>query len=70
MWTWVTIAIVVVVVVLVVGWFGRGKKSKPQAGPTVADLGTAEDMVRIEEMRQRGEISDEEYHAAKAKLLS
>jgi uncharacterized membrane protein len=70
MWTWITIAVVVVIAVLVVAWFGRGKKAKPEAGPTVADLGTAEDMVRLDEMRERGEISDEEYHAAKAKLLS
>jgi len=71
MWTLVSIGVFVVVIVLVVVWWGKGKnKTKPQTGPAVPNLTTAEDIVRIEELHDQGKMTDEEYHAAKARLLS
>jgi len=71
MWTLVSMGVFVFVIVLVVVWFGKGKKKKqPETGPAVPNLATAEDIVRIEELHDQGKMTDEEYHAAKARLLS
>ena len=70
MWTLVSMGVFVFVIVLVVVWFGKGKKKQPEVGPSVPNLTTAEDIVRIEELHDQGKMTDEEYHAAKARLLS
>jgi uncharacterized membrane protein len=71
LWMLVTIGVIVLVVVLVGTWYARGRsKRRSEPGPMVGDLGTAEDIMRLDELHTQGKISDEEYHAKKSELLS
>ena len=72
MYSIVTIIVIVVVIALVAGWVmmrGRGKK-RPEAGPTMPDLSIAEEVQRVEQLHDAGEITDAEYREAKSRLLS
>jgi hypothetical protein len=67
----ITIIVFVIVIVLVVGWVMRGRsKRRPEAGPTMPDLGIAEEVQRVEQLHDEGKLTDAEYHEAKSKLLS
>jgi septation ring formation regulator EzrA len=71
MYSIVTIIVIVVVIALVAGWVMRGRGKKlPEAGPTMPDLSIAEEVQRIEQLHDAGEMTDAEYREAKSKLLS
>jgi uncharacterized membrane protein len=70
MWSLISIGVIVLIVVLVGAWYSRGRTKKGEDGPMVGNLGTAEDVMRLDQMHEQGKISDEEYHAARSKLLS
>jgi septation ring formation regulator EzrA len=67
----ITIVVVVIVIALVAGWVMRGRKTRrPEAGPMIPDLSIAEEVQRIEQLHDAGEMTDAEYHEAKSRLLS
>jgi uncharacterized membrane protein len=69
--TLITIIVFVVVFGFVIAWAMRGRKKKqPDAGPTMPDLSVAEEVMRLEQRHDAGELTDTEFHAAKSKLLS
>ena len=72
MYSIITVIVVVIVFALVAYWLlrGRGKKRRPEAGPTMPDLGTAEEVVRLEQLHDAGKLTDAEYHEARSRLLS
>jgi len=71
MGTLITIIVFVVVIGLVISWMMRGRsRRRPEAGPTMPDLSTAEEVMRLEQLHDAGELSDAEYREAKSKLLS
>ena len=71
MYSIVTIIVIVVVIALVAGWAMRGRgKKRPETGPTMPDLSIAEEVQRIEQLHDAGEMTDAEYREAKSKLLS
>lgn len=66
-----TIIVVVVVFALVASWVMRGRsRRRPEAGPTIPDLGIAEEIQRVEQLHDEGKITDAEYHEARSKLLN
>jgi uncharacterized membrane protein len=71
MGTLITIIVFVVVIGLVISWTMRGRsKRRPEAGPTMPNLNTAEEVMRLDQLHDAGELTDAEYHEAKSKLLS
>ena len=71
MGTLITIIVFVVVVGFVISWTMRGRaKRRPETGPTMPNLDTAEEVMRLEQLHDAGELTDAEYHEAKSKLLS
>jgi uncharacterized membrane protein len=68
----ITVIVVVIVFALVAYWAlrGRGKQSRPEAGPTMPDLSTAEEVMKLEKLHDEGTITDAEYHEARSRLLS
>jgi uncharacterized membrane protein len=67
----VTVVVIVIVIALVAGWVMRGRgRKRPEAGPTMPDLSIAEEVQRVEQLHDAGEITDAEYREAKSRLLS
>ena len=63
MGTLITIIVFVVVIGFVISWMMRGRsRRRPDAGPTMPDLSTAEEIQRVEQLHDEGKITDAEYH--------
>lgn len=71
MGTVITIIVFVVVIGFVISWTLRSRsRRRPEAGPTMPDLSTAEELQRVEQLHDKGEITDTEYHEARSRLMS
>lgn len=71
MGTLITIIVFVVVIGFVISWTMRGRsRRRPEAGPTMPDLSTAEELQRVEQLHDEGKITDAEYHEARSRLMS
>ena len=64
---WIIAAVLVVLAVLEVRSRIRKRRTVPEARITAADR--AEALLRLKEMYRRDEISDEEYHLERGKLI-
>ena len=72
MYSIITVIVVVIVFALVAYWAlrGRSRKRRPEPGPTMPDLSTAEELQRVEQLHDEGKLTDAEYHEARSNLLS